>query len=183
MVTWEPDFDSGKLDELILYISNRNLVNEHFGKTKLHKLLWMSDFRYFGFTGNAITGARYINRQHGPFCEQLPQALNRLEDGGRLAIRERNLFEHSQLRPTPLKRADLSRFSAQEIAAVEDILWETWNLSAVETSQRSQLHPGWAWTKEGDAIGYEFALVPVDEPLEEPWTPPTTPTVDSAAGD
>ena len=181
MTTSQPKFDSGKLDELILYISARNLVNEHFGKTKLHKLLWMSDFRYFGLTGKAITGARYINRQFGPFCEQLPQALNRLEDAGRLAIRERNLFEHSQLRPTPLKRADLSRFSAEEIAAVEDVLWETWDSSTRELSSRSHLHPGWAWTNEGDVIGYEFALVPVDEPFEEPYVPQQRPQ--AAAGD
>jgi len=161
-------FMQGKLDELVLYIAERNLANEHFGKTKLHKQLWMSDFRHVMLTGEPITGARYVHRQHGPFCDQLDDSLARLEDTRQLALRMRDRFGYVQQRPVPLVRADLSEFSAVEIAAVEDVLWETWQLSARELSELSHLHPGWAWTKEGEEIGYELALVPINEPLEEP---------------
>lgn len=157
-----------KLDELVLYIAERNLSNEHFGKTKLHKQLWMSDFRYFALFGEPLTGARYIHRQHGPFCVDLSDGLARLEDTGRLAIRLRDRFSYVQQRPIPLERADLAAFTAHEIATVEDVLWETWSMSARELSDLSHLHPGWALTDEGEEIGYEFALIPIDEPLEEP---------------
>lgn len=167
----------------MLYIAERNVANEHFGKTKLHKQLWMSDFRSFELWGISITGAQYIHRQHGPFCEPLEQSLKRLEDTSKAMIRHRERFGYVQQRVIPLKRSDLTLFTAREIAAVEDVLWETWNLNAAEMSQRSHLHPGWAWTKEGDVIGYEFALVPVDEPLEEPWKARSAAPIDSVTGD
>jgi len=165
---YRPQLNQAKLDELVLYISERNLTHEHFGKTKLHKQLWMSDFRHFELIGEPITGARYIHRAHGPFCADLDAALARLEDAGRLAVRRRDRFGYTQQRPTARERPDLAIFCGQEIAAVEDVLWETWQLSARELSELSHLHPGWAWTKEGEEIGYELALVPINEPLEEP---------------
>lgn len=167
MSAYSPQLNQAKFDSLVLYISERNLANEHFGKTKLHKLLWMSDFHYFGLSGESITGARYVHRTHGPFCEPLTEALARLEDTGLLLIQMRDRFSYVQQRPVPLQRGDLSTFRADEIAAVEDILWETWQMSAREITEVSHLHPGWAWTKEGEEIGYEMALVPINEPLEE----------------
>lgn len=168
MPEYTPCLNQAKLDALVLYIAERNLANEHFGKAKLHKLLWMSDFHYFELAGEPITGARYIRRPHGPFCADLDVAFARLEDTGRLTVRLRDRFSYVQKRPVALERPDLSAFRADEIAAVEDVLWETWRMSAREISEHSHLHPGWAWTVDGEEIGYEFALVPVNEPLEEP---------------
>ena len=42
MADFAPEFQQSKLDELVLYISERNLTSEWFGRSKLHKLLWMS---------------------------------------------------------------------------------------------------------------------------------------------
>ncbi len=168
MPTEAPAPNPAKLDELVLYISERNLANEHFGKTKLHKQLWMSDFRSVELAGEPITGSRYVHRQHGPFCDDLDASLARLEDTGRLTIRLRERFSYVQQRPIPLKRAQLAQFSAAEIAAVEDVLWETWDMTARELSDISHLHPGWAWTDDGEEISYDMALVPINEPLEEP---------------
>ncbi len=167
MVDFAPEFQQSKLDELVLYISERNLTSEWFGRSKLHKLLWMADFHYFGLTGDILTGARYTNAQHGPICEQLDASLARLEDSRQLAIQGRDRFGYTQRRPVPLVRSDLSGFSAAEIAAVEDVLWETHTMSAHQLSEHSHLHPGWRFTDEGDEINYGFAMVPIDEPLEE----------------
>ena len=180
MPAYTPQFKPAKLDALILYIAERNFANEHFGRAKLHKLLWMSDFHYFELGGEPITGAHYIHRKHGPFCAELDDAVTRLKDTRELTLRSRDRFAYSQRRLIPLLRADLSAFSAIEIAAVEDVLWETWSWSARQISEHSQLHPGWAWTKDGEEIGYEFALVPIDEPLEEPTPMPNFPPIEDA---
>lgn len=164
-------FQPSKLAELVLYIAERNLNNATFGKTKLHKQLWMSDFRHYGFTGKPITGATYVHRQHGPFCQELDQTLNSLEDQSKLEIRLRERFGYVQQHPVALKRWNLSAFTADEIAAVEDILWETWQMSAHELSERSHEHPGWRYTNDGEVISYEFANVPADLPFEEPYIP------------
>ena len=167
MPDFKPEFSQSKLDEVILYISERNLTNEHFGRSMLHKLLWMSDFHCFGLTGEVLTGASYVHRQHGPICKQLEASLSRLEDMRRLNIRPRERFGYVQRQPVPLVRFDLAEFSASEIAAIEDVLWETRNMSAHQLSEHSHLHPGWRFTDEGDEINYGFAMVPIDEPLEE----------------
>ena len=180
MPAYTPQLSQAKLDELVLYISERSYANEHSGEAKLHKQLWMSDFHYFELAGEPITGARYIHRPHGPFCADLDDALARLKDKKQISFRLRDRFAYVQKRPVALVRADLSEFSAIEIAAVEDVLWETWSWSARQISEHSQLHPGWAWTKDGEEIGYEFALVPIDEPLEEPTPMPNFPPIEDA---
>ena len=168
-----PDFQPAKLDELVLYISERNLTNEGFGRSKLHKLLWMCDFHYFGLTGDILMGARYLRAEHGPICEPLDACLRRLEDSRQISIRIRDRFGYTQQRPVPLVRSDLSEFSADEIAAVEDVLWQTYDMSPHQISEHSHLHPGWKYTGDGEEIHYGFALAPINEPLEEAPAPPS----------
>ena len=170
MTDYRPPFNQAKLDELVLYICERNLFDEHFGKTKLHKQLWMSEFHCFSLSGKPLVGATYVRGPHGPSCQQLGESLERMEDKGQLIIRLRQPFGYTKQQPVPLVRADLSEFEADEIALVEDILWETRHLNALELTSRAQLHPGWLYTEDGDEISYGFASVPSDLPFEEPWT-------------
>ena len=162
-----PDLD--KLQELVLYISHRNASNPTFGKTKLHKQLWMSDFHHMQMTGAPITGATYIHKPYGPFCADLPALLHSMEDKQQITTRFRQLFAYVQQIPVALQRADLSRLTSEELASVEDVLWETANQSAKEMSDLSHLHPGWLGTSEGEEISYDFAFLPINEPLEEPF--------------
>lgn len=159
--------DAAKLDELILYISERELASETYGKTKLHKLLWMSDFQHYRLTGEPITGAVYVHRQHGPMVSGLEARLVSLADAGRLLIRHRDRFGYVQQRPVPLERADLSRFNGLEIAVVEQILRETQEMSARELSDLSREHAGWRGTEEGELIPYESALIELEQPTDE----------------
>ena len=159
--------DTAKLDELILYISERELASETYGKTKLHKLLWMSDFQHYRLTGESITGASYRHRRHGPMVDGLEQRLASLTDSQRLRIRHRDRFGYVQQRPVPLERADLSRFSGLEIAVVEQILRETQDMSARELSDLSHEHAGWRGTEDGEVIPYESALIELEQPTDE----------------
>lgn len=157
-----------KLDELVLYIANRYAENEHFGKTALHKLLWMSDFHHYATFGDSITGSVYVHRQYGPMCRDLERRIRVLIDGQKLAIRPVDRFGHEQLRPVALVLPDLSEFAAEEIFSVESILWEMRNVSARELSEFSHQHPGWLATSDGEEIGYESALIDLEQPtLEE----------------
>ena len=157
-----------KLDELVLYISNRYADNEHFGKTALHKLLWMSDFHHYATFGESITNCAYLHRQYGPMCRDLERRLRTLIDGGKLVIRPVDRFGHEQLRPVALERPDLSEFTAEEIFTVESILWEMRDMTARQLSALSHEHPGWRGTDEGEQIPYHSALLDMEQPtLEE----------------
>ena len=163
----QPTLNAAKLDELILYISERELASETYGKTKLHKLLWMSDFQHYRLTGESITGTTYVHRKHGPMAASLEQRLTSLADARRLIIRHRDRFGYVQQRPVPLERPDLSPFSGVEIAVVEQILREAQDLSARELSDLSHQHPGWLGTDDGEAIPYQSALIELEQPTEE----------------
>ena len=172
MPWYKPKLNPAKLDEIVLYISERNLTNEHFTKLKLHHQLWMADFRHFELHRQSITGSDYIRTQHGPFCAALDDSLTRLKAAGSLITQRRDRFGHFQQRQIPLRGADLAEFSGEEIASVEDILWETWQLSARQLAERARLHTAWLVAEAGASLGYDFADIPVDEPLEEALRPP-----------
>ena len=161
--SFAPELDRGKLDELILYVCERSLTDDHFGKTKLNKILWMSEFHHYALWGETIAGATYIHHRHGPVLKDLDDHLRRLQDAGRLRVRPRDRFGKQQFRPIPLQWADRGQFSGAEIASVEDVIHETRGLTAAQISAISHAHPGYVKTGMGDAIPYAAALVPVDE--------------------
>lgn len=157
-----PELNREKLDELILYVCERSLTDDHFGKTKLNKVLWMSEFHHYALWGEPIAGATYVHHRHGPVLKDLDAHLRRLQSSGRLRVRPRDRFGRQQFRPIPLQWADREQFTGAEIASVEDVIHEVQGLTAVQISTISHEHPGYAATEMGEAIPYAAALVPID---------------------
>ena len=156
-----------KLSELVLYIANRYSTNEHFGKTTLNKLLWMSDFQHYVMFGEPITDSTYVHRQYGPVCRELERELRTMIDAQRLAIQPCDRFGYEQLRPVALVRPDLKKFAAEEIFTVESILWEMRDMTARQLSALSHEHPGWRGTEDGEKIPYYSALIDMEQPTPE----------------
>ncbi len=63
--------DQSKFNELVLYILNRTKGDPSFGRTKVAKVLFYSDFEAYAEQGEPITGAVYERQPHGPFPRQL----------------------------------------------------------------------------------------------------------------
>lgn len=156
-----------KLSELVLYIATRYAANERFGKTALHKLVWMSDFQHYAGFGESITDSTYVHRQYGPMCRELERELLTMVDAGRIAIQSCDRFGFEQLRPVALSRPDLGQFTAEEIFSVESILWEMRDMSARDLSGLSHEHPGWRGTSDGEEIPYRSALIDMEQPTAE----------------
>lgn len=159
---YRPELDRDKLDELILYVAERALTDENFGKTKLNKILWMSEFHHYSRHGAAIVGGAYVRQTHGPVLADLDRHLRRLEDAGRLAVRVRDRYGRHQHRPIALERPDLGKFRGTEIAAVEDVIHETRGMTATQISALSHEHIGWQSAEHGERIEYATALIPLD---------------------
>ena len=159
---FRPELDQKKLDELILYISERAIADENFGKTKLNKILWMSEFHHYARYGEPIAGGTYLRQTHGPVLENLDRHLGRLKETGRLTVRVRDRYGRRQQRPIALERADLSPFCGAEIAAVEDVIHETREMTAAQLSALSHGHIGWQAADHGEIIDYNTALIPFD---------------------
>lgn len=130
-----------KLAELILYIANRR-TDEKLDPGRLGRTLYYADFLFYARHGRSITGERYVRMQDGP----APEAL--LDARARMANRQ----------------ADLSAFSAEEIATVDYVLGEMEGQSAGELSRR---FGGWRLAEDGEEIPYPTAFISGRAPTAE----------------
>jgi Protein of unknown function (DUF4065) len=114
--------ENRKLKELILYIAKRMEEDQHVGRgrIKLAKLLWRSDFGAYWSLGESITEATYQADQFGTSPTDEMLALRDLEGEGRLAFQ--NEWDRQQIPVAIGQPADLSLFSGEQIALVDDQL-------------------------------------------------------------
>lgn len=156
--------DERKFTELLLYIAVQSDDDPHFASTKLNKLLFACDLFAYGTTGKPITGLRYAKRQYGPAPRKLTTIRERMITNGELAIRELPSGSHTQQRPIPLRAPDLSVFSGEEIAIVNDVLNVFRRTTARQISEWSHGLCGWAIARDGADIPYEVVFLS-DQPI------------------
>ncbi|HXZ79542.1 MAG TPA: Panacea domain-containing protein [Terriglobales bacterium] len=160
-----PIGDEGKLAELILYISQKCATDPKFGAVKLNKILYLSDFLAFGNWGEAITAVPYQHLRMGPAPARLLPIREELQKSGKLVLQTLPLKSGKrQVRTVNLVDPDLKVFSGREIALVDSIIADLWNMDAEESSEFSHRFVGWKMTKEGDPIPYGSIFIS-DEPL------------------
>lgn len=148
-----------KLRELVLYVCTASEGDEAFGSVKLNKLLFYSDFLTYLRYGAPITGQEYQKLKNGPAPRLMLPLLNDMKASEQLAIAERSYFGHPQKRPVALREADLSQFSAQEIATVNQVLRTFQRQNGTEISELSHNFPGWQLADEGETIPYSSVLL------------------------
>jgi len=151
--------NNAKLQELILHVAKRSVHDPAFGSIKLNKLLFFSDFHHYVATGNSITEAEYRRRQFGPCVSGLVETLNQMET-------RQEIFQYTHVsegnRPArkqvlPRRAADLSKFSADEIARVEETIHLFREKSAMALSEHTHRFALWQLAEEGEEIPY-FAV-------------------------
>ncbi len=159
------DYSPEKLQELILYVSSRSLSDPRFGKTKLNKILFFSDFQAYRQIGQSITGAVYHHLPQGPCPHQLLPALNAL--AGQIAEVPEPTYAGTQKRLVPLRPPDLSAFSGTEVAIIEGVLTDLRPLTNQQVSELSHETVAWRLTEDQDEIPYGTAVLSSDEPTDD----------------
>lgn len=154
-----------KLAELILYISQKCATDPKFGAVKLNKILYLSDFLSFGHWGEAITAVEYQHLRKGPAPRRLVPVRDKLKEQGKLVIQRLPLKGgNEQVRTVNLEEPNLKLFSGREIALVDSIIEDLWDLDAEQSSELSHRFVGWKMTKENESIPYGSIFLS-DEPL------------------
>lgn len=148
-----------KLRELVLYVCAASESDEAFGSVKLNKLLFYSDFLTYLRHGVSITGQEYQKLKNGPAPRLMLPLLNDMQTEGQVAMAERRYFGHPQKRPVALREADLTKFSAQEIAVVNQVLRTFQRQNGTEISALSHNFSGWQFAEEGETIPYSSVLL------------------------
>lgn len=150
--------DEQKMKELVLYVALRCQQDERFGKVKLNKLVYFSDFFAYGKLGRPITGLEYQALARGPVPRRMAPLIAELQSEGALAIQVVTYFNRRQQRPIALRDPDLSTFTAAEIALVDELIGRFWGLNATEMSDLTHELDGWKLASEGEVIPYFTAF-------------------------
>jgi hypothetical protein len=143
-----------KMRELVLYVSLRCQQDRWFGKVKLNKLLFFADFFAYGKLGTPITGFEYQALDQGPAPRRMVPLLTELEQENALVFQVVPVFNYEQRRPIALRNPNLSQFSGEEIALVDEVVAQYWDLTATQISNLSHELDGWKLVDIGETIPY-----------------------------
>jgi hypothetical protein len=162
-------FDEKKFENAVLFFA-KNTDPKLFGKTKLNKLLFHSDFLHYKRYGRSITGDRYVKMPYGPVPSAALAIIDSASDKGTdmtsktrilksIRIRNIRLGDKIQSRIEALTEPDLSVFSESELEVLKEITALYKNRTGTRMSKDSHLPDG-PWAKTGDfqTIDYELSL-------------------------
>ena len=156
-----------KLKQLALYIARRSERDPKFGSVKFNKLLFAADVMCYLKTGCSITGFAYIKKQFGPCPEGFDTIQGEMIASGQLAIQEVSHYGRPQKRPIALAVPDLSSFSGEEIATVDEVIQDMSPLNGTQASDWSHNYIGWKVAKDQEKIPYSLARLGFDYELTE----------------
>lgn len=155
------NYDAAKLENLVLYFAERSAQDVGYGKIKLNKLLFRSDFEAYRLLGASITGEEYKHQELGPVAAHLPSLLKRLGDQGELVIELIPAGPRTRHVPVPTgsRVSDPSVFSDDQLAIIDATLEELRELGGASVSRWShEASVGWrVHSKENALIPYSSA--------------------------
>ncbi len=165
---YRPVLDERKFRHLVLYITQRSWQDASLGRTKLWKILWLSDFLAFLRTGRSVTGSEYLRFPLGPVPEHGLRLLQAMEDSGEIETRTELYHGYRQYRPLARGEPDLRLFTAEEIAVVEEACRQFADMNATEAVRHVHaISAGWSLTPDRERIPYETALLSPEDPTED----------------
>jgi uncharacterized phage-associated protein len=150
---------SKRLRNLILYILSHQDYQEG-GVKKLNKLLYFVDFYFYKDHERLISGAQYAKAPMGPVIDEYRDVFAQLVTDGDLKLIDCN----DLMIYKPLRQADLSIFSSEEIDHTSKVLDRYGKLSGRDLEWISHQQQPWVLTNnDGDRIDPDLALLIDDE--------------------
>lgn len=153
--------DIDRLRELVLYIAHRAGDDPEFGRTKMAKVLFYSDFEAYRERGEPITGTAYQRRDHGPYPPQLYMAELDLTEGTDRARILHGSDPNEPQRLVPRKGTrppELDDVPQWQLDLIDKWIGEIQPLTAREASRRSHEEPGWQLARDRETIPYQSAF-------------------------
>ena len=147
--------DLDKFKQVLLYILGKVGSKPNIGETVLHKLLYFIDFDYYEKFEESLMGATYIKNHHGPTSIELKDIIEDMQSKGEIEAVKSQYFKYDQKKYLPIKRSDLSAFSAREIEHIDDVLARLSDKNAKEIEDYSHNDIPWKIAKDGKPLSYE----------------------------
>lgn len=149
-----PQKNLEKFKEVLIYILNKVGSRPNIGETVIYKLLYFLDFDYYERYEEQLIGASYIKNRYGPTPVEFKKIVETMMEKDIVKV-ENKYFDYPQTKYLPLRKPDLTRLKASEIAVIDDVLNRLSDMNANQISDYSHGDVPWLTTGEGEIIEYE----------------------------
>jgi len=150
-----PQKNLEKFRAVFLYILNKVGSKPNIGETVIYKLLYFIDFDFYEKYEEQIVGATYIKNHYGPTPIEFKKIIEKMIKEEEITKVESTYFQYPQTKYLPLKKSDLAKLKATEIALIDDVLNRLSDMTAAQISEYSHNDVPWLTTEKGKAIEYE----------------------------
>jgi hypothetical protein len=144
---------------MILYVSMKYAGARWFGKIKLNRILWKSDFDAFAARRVPVTGRAYQRLQWGPAAIEMSPLYGEMLQDGVIHVESIDLGDNLiEQRTIADVQPELKLFSSNDLSYVDAAIEYYWDKTGREAGDDAQ---GVAWQsrEEGDPMPYELALL------------------------
>ena len=153
-----PTIQVAKFKNILLYILSQCAGKPNVGETVLYKLLYFSDFNYYEWYEEHLTGATYRKLPYGPVPQKMDILLNQMIDEGQLQRVKTEYHGYPQTRYLPLVKTDLTQMKASEKEVIDRVVEQMSDWSANAISNYSHKDMPWMASKEGEVVNYELVF-------------------------
>jgi transcriptional regulator with XRE-family HTH domain len=147
-----------KCKEVLLYILGKTAGKPNVGMTALYKLLYFIDFDYYEKYEEQLMGLTYMKNTYGPTPREFVSVMEDMKVAGEAEEVKSNYFTFEQRKFLPRRTANLSLFSAQELAMVDSVLARYSDMSAKQLSDLTHEDTPWAAAGENENVKYEHVF-------------------------
>ncbi|MFB0510003.1 MAG: helix-turn-helix domain-containing protein [bacterium] len=150
-----PQKNLEKFKEVFLYILNKVGSKPNIGETVIYKLFYFIDFDHYEKYEEQLIGATYLKNRYGPTPIEFAKIVENLIKAKEIIKVKDKYFTYPQTKYLPLRKPDLTKLKASEIAIIDNVLNRLSDKNAKEVSDYSHNDVPWLTTQEGKTIEYE----------------------------
>jgi len=150
-----PKKNLAKFKEVLLYVLNKVGAKPNIGETVLYKLLYFIDFDYYERYEEQLIGATYKKNKYGPTPIEFRKIIENMIRNKDIFKAPDKYFNYPQTKYLPLRDPDLSKLTAREKEAIDNVLDKLSGMNASQISEYSHNDVPWLTTEEGSIIPYE----------------------------
>ena len=163
------EFNRTKLQEAVLFFSERAKDDLAYGMTRLYKQLFAADFWAFQLFGSPITGTTYVRDTHGPRPDSRHgmSTLKQMQSEGALEIVKVPGSWANMPASTGKLKAELETFTTDERRILEIVARAFEFQPAWAVSEWTHDFPGWKYAEHGETIPYATAYMWRDEEVSQ----------------
>jgi transcriptional regulator with XRE-family HTH domain len=150
-----PQKNLEKFREVLLYILNKAGSKPNMGETVIYKLLYFIDFNYYEKYETQLIGATYKKNHYGPTPVEFAKIVDEMIKNGEIVAVENQYFKYPQKKYLPLREADLSILSGNELKIIDSVLERLSDMNARQISEYSHKDVPWLSAEMETVIDYE----------------------------